>query len=62
MKYKVGDKCKIIKNLFAPNCTGEIVTVTKLLSPKSKMLWCITEDGISCIASENCLELVSSKQ
>lgn len=62
MKYKVGDRCKVIKNLLAPNCIGEIVTVTELLSPESKILRCITEDGISCIVSENCLELVSSEQ
>ena len=58
-KFKVGDKCKVIKNLLANECVGDIVTITKVSKLYGRYYYKIQhKDKIEGIASEGCLDLV----
>lgn len=63
MKYKVGDRCKTTKNLLAPHCIGDIVTIKSCHTAKNgKSFYIIAlEDGIIGYAMESCLELVTNE-
>lgn len=55
MKYKKGDKCKVVKNVLAPKCVGMVVTVIATIGNSGyKVRY---DNGWIGIASENCLEL-----
>jgi hypothetical protein len=58
-KFKVGDKCKVVKNLLAPECTGNIVEITKVLMHNGKYYYATLEDGLKGLAAENCLSIIS---
>ncbi len=65
-KFKVGDRCKVIKNALAPKCIGEIIEITGIQSEKGgKVLYKVTMDVEDSIidgyASEGCLELVGKE-
>lgn len=57
-KFNKGDKCKVVKNLLAPECVGDIVEVTGWFSVRGRNYYHILEEGMKGIASEGCLELV----
>ena len=55
MKFKKGDKCKVVKNVLAPKCVGMVVTVFATIGNNGyKVRY---DNGRTGIASENCLEL-----
>ncbi len=65
-KFKVGDRCKVIKNALAPECIGEIIEITGIQSKKGeKVLYkaAVEVEGkvFDCYASEVCLELVGKE-
>lgn len=65
-KFKIGDRCRIIKNALAPECVGDIVEVVGYCENSDKLYYIqpITgnEDGffdnIKCYATEGAMELV----
>lgn len=59
-KFKVGDRCRVIKNLFAPDCVGFEVSITDISVSRNGKYFYTTlfEKGIKGICSENCLELI----
>ena len=59
MKYKIGDRCKVIKNFLSPNNIGDIVTVIDTCRTTNPFYTIQFNDGLKGYASENCLELVS---
>lgn len=59
-KYKVGDICKVTKNLLSPKCIGHLVEIVDIASEsEGHILYSIKEKESSLYgyASENCLEL-----
>lgn len=58
-KFNVGDKCKVVKNLLAPKCIGNVVEVTKVLAHNSKYYYEILEGDMKGIAAEDCLSIIS---
>lgn len=56
-KFKEGDRCRVVKNLLAPHCVGQIVVINGVaLSLNGRNYYHITEGGLKGIAAENCLE------
>ena len=58
-KFKVGDKCKVVKNLLAPRCIGNVVEITKVLAHNGKYYYETLEGRMRGIAAENCLSIIS---
>ena len=59
-KFKVGDRCRVVKNLLAPKCIGNVVEITKVLMCNGKYYYETLEDGMKGVAAENCLSIISS--
>ena len=60
-KFRVGDTCKVVKNLFAPKCIGHFVEILNVVSKKDgRILYSVKENeyGMQGYASETCLELM----
>lgn len=55
-KFNNGDKCRVIKNVFAPQCTGMVVEIMGVIGGT---LYKIKEDGVIGYAAEECLELLT---
>ena len=56
-KYKEGQKCRIVKNLLAPSCVGQTVTILGVaIENGSAVLYRVREDEIDGYAMETCLE------
>ena len=58
MKYKIGDKCKIIKNLLSPSNIGDMVTIIDICRTTKPFYTIQFNDSLKGYASENCLKLV----
>lgn len=59
-KFKIGDKCIVIKNALAPNCVGNMVEVIDSFQgvEADKTIYRIKVDDINGFASEGCLKLI----
>lgn len=59
-KFKIGDKCIVIKNALAPNCVGNMVEVIDSYQgvEADKAIYRIKVDDINGFASEGCLKLI----
>ena len=62
-KLTIGDKCRVVKNAFAPDCTGQTVEIVDIVSVrKNRVLYKIKEnvDGLELFgyASEKALEKI----
>ena len=55
-KFNNGDKCKVVKNLLAPDCLGDVVEVVGNFQMNGRYYYHTLQDGVKGIASENCLE------
>ena len=55
-KFKLGDKCKVVKNALAPKCVGDTVEIIGTIGNMGYKVR--HEDGMVGYASENCLELI----
>ena len=56
-KYKEGQKCRVVKNLLAPECVGMTVTILGVAIENGKaVLYRVREDGMDGYAMESCLE------
>lgn len=56
-KFKKGQKCRVVKNLLAPQCIGMEVTILGVVGEKDgRVTYQIDEDGIQGYAAEACLE------
>ncbi len=68
-KFKIGDRCRIIKNALSPKCIGDIVEIVGYCDNSDKLYYIkpITgnEDGffdkITCYATEGTMELVENQ-
>ena len=55
-KFKIGDKCRVIKNALAPQCVGMVVEIMGVIGGT---LYKIKEEGMIGFAAEGCLELIT---
>ena len=55
-KFKIGDKCRVIKNSLAPQCVSMTVEIMGVVGCT---LYKIKEEGVIGYAAEGCLELVT---
>lgn len=62
-KFKIGDKCRVVKNLLAPSCVGCIVHITDCISINGKLYYKVSHMGnTKGFASEKCLELIKEQE
>lgn len=58
-KFQEGDKCKVIKNLLAPQSVGHIVKIKGIaVCSGNNPLYKIDIDGMDGYAEERCLEKI----
>ena len=50
-KFKKGDRCRVVKNLLAPSCIGQMVTIVEVIGVQ-KPIYKIDDDGILGYAVE----------
>ena len=55
-KFKVGDRCRVVRNALAPKCIGHMVEITGIIGNMGYRVR--FDNGMQGIASENCLELI----
>ena len=55
-RFKVGDRCKVVKNALAPRCVGMEVVVVKVIGTNGYRVK--FENGRVGIAAESCLEKI----
>lgn len=56
-KFESGQKCRVVKNLLAPRCIGQTVTIVKVVLEAPRVIYLVAEeDGLKGYASEGCLE------
>ena len=64
-KYNKGDKCKVIKNLLAPKCIGQTVTIDSIaIEKEGSVIYNAHIEGyehINCLCAETCLELLKEQ-
>ena len=60
--FESGQKCRVIKNLLAPQCVGQTVTIVKVAAEgNGKVMYEIDEGGLRGYAMESCLELIKEQ-
>ena len=62
MKYKKGDRCRIVNNLLRPECIGQTVVIESVFSERDgRVLYnAKIEDerypDMACVCAETCIE------